>query len=87
MFEWMKNLFDEAPDRTREKYRLLFSSDMGRAVLADILADLGVCIDLDSHDPASNALRNYAETRLRDKVGVHNYLGALRVLLGEDTQS
>lgn len=84
MKTWFRDLFEGEQDRTPEKYRLLFAGEMGRAVLADILADLGVALDLDSHDPASNALRNYAETRLRSKVGNHNYLGALRVLLGDE---
>jgi len=63
------------------RYQLVFESDPGRLVLADILKDLGVCQDIDPRDLCANALRNYAETFLLSKVGVRNYMAALDRML------
>lgn len=64
----------EAKLKRRElqgKYRaLFFESPMGQVVLADILRDLGVGVDIDPNSPAANALRNYALTVLLPKCGV-----------------
>ncbi len=77
---------EEKKDDIGRKYEALFSGPIGQAVLADILQDLGVCIDLDPADPVSNGLRNYAETSLRRKVGNLNYTEALRILLDANTR-
>lgn len=53
------------------KYRALFiESPMGQVILADILRDLGIGVDIDPNSPAANALRNYALTVLLPKCGV-----------------
>jgi len=53
-----------------QKYSVLFGSPMGQVVLADILKDLGIGVDIDPNSPAANALRNYALTILLPKCGV-----------------
>lgn len=65
------------------RYHMIFDSDAGRIVLADILKDLGACQDIDPRDPAANALRNFAETALREKVGALNYMAALGLIIGD----
>jgi hypothetical protein len=52
------------------KYNVLFGSPMGQVVLADILKDLGIGVDIDPNSPAANALRNYALTILLPKCGI-----------------
>ncbi len=53
------------------KYHALFiESPMGQVVLADILRDLGIGVDIDPNSPAANALRNYALTVLLPKCNI-----------------
>jgi hypothetical protein len=54
-----------------QKYNVMFiQSPMGQVVLADILKDLGIGVDIDPNIPAANALRNYALTVLLPKCGI-----------------
>jgi hypothetical protein len=71
------HIFRQAEEERRKKqelyskYHALFiASPMGQVVLADILRDLGVGVDIDPNSPAANALRNYALTVLLPKCGV-----------------
>lgn len=71
----------EQTESLNVKYRSVFGSASGVDVLADILADLGVMQDLDPRDPVSNALRNYAETVLLNKVGKTKFMAAIGCIL------
>lgn len=82
-------LYQEVADKEAQtsittKYHVVFSTEIGRVVLADILKHLGVMEDLDPRDPVSNALRNYAETALYRRVGRINYTAALDLLMEGD---
>lgn len=58
----------------RAKYRILFTSPIGKAVLADILHDLGheYNPDIDPRDAVTNTLRSYAWTLLH-KIETEEY--------------
>jgi len=71
----------EKDDSLMVKYRSVFGSTAGIEVLADILKDMGVMHDLDPRDAVSNALRNYAENILLNKVGKTKYMAAISAML------
>ena len=85
----IKFMDEQAEQRRKQllaKYELIFGGYEGRVVLADILRDLGLLQSLDPRDPVPNALRNYAEAVLAEKVGRQNYMAAVGILLTDDPE-
>lgn len=66
---------------TCSKYRLLFRTEMGMEIVADMMLDLGV-LDGTDDTPGAIALRNYG-LRFLHKCGIlqdHNIRGIIRKL-------